>query len=196
MASWTTEMNRPACLPELWHIPDVLEVEAAWKCACARREVRRGDDDEQYQLDFELRSWQEGVQFSRDEGSTERLANPGRNQAVAAAFLQPCATPSGSALRWESKLDFQHAVSSVAALPSQSVLHDQGRCTPCAFQSRGRDCRHGDACRFCHRCDRPAFNRWKRWMRQATFFASRATADVELGEDSKRWRSTNQFVYQ
>ncbi|OLQ14822.1 hypothetical protein AK812_SmicGene1030 [Symbiodinium microadriaticum] len=41
----------------------------------------------------------------------------------------------------------------VKLLPSNDVLHAQGKCTPCRyFRFREDGCRQGSACSFCHLC--------------------------------------------
>lgn len=46
------------------------------------------------------------------------------------------------------------------------MAHVRGECHPCAYFWQKRDgCRNGDACEFCHLCDKDALKRYKREKR-------------------------------
>eukprot|EP00929_Paragymnodinium_shiwhaense_P070325 TRINITY_DN35620_c0_g1_i1.p1 TRINITY_DN35620_c0_g1~~TRINITY_DN35620_c0_g1_i1.p1 ORF type:complete len:499 (-),score=90.84 TRINITY_DN35620_c0_g1_i1:46-1395(-) len=45
-------------------------------------------------------------------------------------------------------------------------LHAQGQCNSCSYHLvNGIGCRRGDACRYCHECDRRMFKAWRRRMK-------------------------------
>lgn len=46
-----------------------------------------------------------------------------------------------------------------------SLLHDSGRCRPCAF-FHGKGCKSGASCLFCHKCTAQERGRRKRWVRR------------------------------